>query len=95
MNVVALDQAVGGKGAVARTVGAGVGQEHGESVGEEELGISGHAEAVVAEAVEEKDGVSVGVVGMDGPGAEGDVVGRGDGGVGEVGLGRGRSRAWR
>ncbi|SPE28483.1 hypothetical protein SBA2_40046 [Acidobacteriia bacterium SbA2] len=86
VNVVALEQAVGGERAVARAVGAGVGKKHGESVGEEELSVSGHADAVVAEAVEEEDGVPVGVVGMDGPGAEGDVVGCRDGCVGEVGV---------
>ncbi len=51
-------------------------------MGEKELCVSGHADAVVAEAVEEEDGVAVGVVGVDHPGAEGYVVGSGDGGVG-------------
>jgi len=86
VNVVALEDAESGEGAIADAVGAGVGEEDNESVGEEELGVSGHSEAVVAEAVEEKDGVSVGMVGMDRPGAKGDVVGSGDGGVGEVGV---------
>ena len=65
VDVVALEQAVGGERAVAGAVGAGVGEEDGESVGEEELRVSGHADAVVAEAVEEEDGVAVGVVRMD------------------------------
>jgi hypothetical protein len=45
-----------------------------------------HAETVVAEAVEEEDGVAVGVVGMDEPGAQRCVVEGGDGDVGEVGV---------
>ena len=53
MDVVALQQAVGGERAVARAVGTGVGEKHGESVGEEQLRVSGHADAVVAEAVQE------------------------------------------
>ena len=86
MNVIALEQAVGGERAVADAMGAGVGKEHGESVGEEELRVSSHADAVVAEAVEEEDRVPVGMVWMDGPGAESDGVGGGDGSVGEVGV---------
>ncbi len=86
MNVVALEEAVGGERAAARTVGAGVGKEHGESVGEKELRVSDHADAVVAEAVEKEDGVPVRVMGMDRPGAENNAVGRGDGGIGEVGV---------
>ena len=53
MDVVALEQAVGGERAVARAVGTGVGEKDGESVGEEQLRVSGHADAVVAEAVQE------------------------------------------
>ena len=86
VNVVAFEQAVGGECAATQAVGAGVGEENGESVGEEELSVSGHAEAVVAETVEQKDRVSVGVVGMNDPGAEDGVVGCGDGDVGEIGI---------
>jgi len=86
MNVVALDEAVGGEWAVAQAVGAGVGEKHGESMSDEELGVSGHAEAVIAESVEKEDGVAVGMMGVDQPGAEGCVVGRGDGDFGEVGV---------
>jgi len=38
-------------------------------VDDEELRVSGHADAVVAEAVEEQDGFSVWVMGADRPGA--------------------------
>ena len=53
VNIVAFEEAVGGESAVAHAVSAGVGEKDGESVGEEELGVSEHAETVVAEAVEE------------------------------------------
>jgi len=67
-------------------VGARVGEQDGESVSEEELGVSDHAHAIVAKAMEQEDGVAIGVVRMDDPGAEGDVVGCGDSGVGQVGV---------
>ena len=86
VDVVALEQAVGRELAAAGAVGAGAGEEHGESVGQEELSVSGHADAVVAEAVEEEDGISAGVVWVDGPGAEDDVVWGRDGVVGEIGV---------
>ena len=86
MDIVSLEKTIGGKCASAFTVGAGVGEEHGESVGQEELGVSGHADAVVAEAVEEEDGISAGVVRVDGPGAEDDVVWGRDGVVAEIGV---------
>ncbi len=93
VNVVAFKEAVGGDWAIAGAVGAGVGEENGESVGEEELGVSGHAEAVVAEAVKEEGGVAIGVMGTDDPGTERGVVGSDDGGVGEVGVQRARGVA--
>src|SRR5258706_10558449 len=83
VNVVAFEETVGGERAV---VGAGVGQEYGESVSEQELRVSSHADAVITEAVEQEDGVAVGVMGMDHPGAQDDVVGGGDGGIGEFGV---------
>jgi hypothetical protein len=86
MDVVALEQAVGGNQSSAGTVGAGVGEEDGESADEEQLSESEHADAVVAEAVEQKDCVSVRVMRPNFPGAERDVVGSGDGCVGEVGV---------
>ena len=86
VNVVALEKSLGGERAAAGAVSAGVGEEHGESVGEEELGVSGHADAVVAKAVEENNGVSVWVMGAEGPGAKRDGVGRCDGDVGGIGV---------
>jgi hypothetical protein len=50
------------------------------------LGISGHADAVIAEAVEEQNGVLVRMVRIYGPGAEGDVVRCGDGRIGQFGV---------
>src|SRR5579864_4469172 len=70
MDVVALEETVGGERAAADAVSASVGEEHDEAVGEEELRVSGHAEAIVSEAVEENYGVSVIVARMDFPGAE-------------------------
>ena len=86
MNIVALEQAVGGERSVTKAVGASIGEQHGEAVGEEKASVSGGAEAVVADAVEKKNVVSVGVIGMDSPGAKSCAVGRGDGGVGEFGV---------
>src|SRR5437867_1629891 len=79
VDIVTLEQAEGSQRASADAVGSGVGQKDGESVGDEQLRVSGHADAVVAEAMEEKDGIAVGVMRADAPGAEGNVVGRGDG----------------
>jgi hypothetical protein len=86
MDVIAFKETVGGEWAAAGSVGAGVGEEDGESVGEEELRVSGHADAVVAETVEEEDVVAVGVMGTNAPGAESDIVRRCDRGVGEIGV---------
>lgn len=86
VNVIAFYEAVGGEGAIAGTVGAGVGEKDGEAVGEEELGVAGHADAVVAETVEKKDGVAVLCARADEPGAECLAVRGGEGGVGEGGV---------
>jgi hypothetical protein len=86
VNVVAFEQAVGGERAAARAVGAGVGKQNGESVGEKELCVSGHSDAVVSEAVKEDNGVSIGAGGADRPGAQYRPVGRGDGRVVQVGV---------
>lgn len=53
---------------------------------EEKLCVSGHPDAVVGQAMEEENVVAVRGVWMDHPRAEGDVVGSGDGGVGEFGV---------
>lgn len=86
VNVVALEQAVGGKDAAAGAMSARVGQEHSESVGQKKLSISSHADAIVAQAVQENDGVAVGRAWVDGPGAEDDPVGSSDGDVIEFGV---------
>jgi len=67
VDVVALQKAVSGEWAAAVAMGAGVGKQHGESVGEKELRVSGHADSIVAETVEQENGVAVRVVGMDDP----------------------------
>lgn len=86
VDVVALEEAVGSERAAAGAVGAGVGEQYGESALKEELSVSRHADAVVAETVEEEDGVSVGMMRTDEPGTEGDGVRCGDGDVSEVGV---------
>ena len=88
VNVVALEETVGGERAAAEAVSASVGEEHAEAVGEEELSVSGHADAVVAEAVEENYGVSVFVMRIHFPGAESCAVGSCDGDVVEICFGR-------
>lgn len=65
-------------------MGAGVGEQDRESVSEEQLCVSGHADAVVAQTVEKDYGVAIAVMGMDGPGTESDGVWRGDRNVIEV-----------
>lgn len=85
-NVVALEQTVGGERAAAGALRAGVGDEDAVAVSEQQVRVSGHADAVVAEAVKEDDGISVGVPRMDGPGTEHDRVGRGDGNVLQIGV---------
>jgi hypothetical protein len=100
MDIVTFEKAVGGELAAAGAVSAGVGEKNGESVGEEKLSVSGHAYAVVAEAMEENYGVAVAEVGMNGPGAEGDSVRRGDGNLLEIrvestgNFRHGRLRLW-
>ena len=81
VDVVAFEQAVGGERAAADAMGAGVGKQNGESVGEKELRVSGHADAVVSEAVKEENGVAVRVGGRTSRRA-GWAVGRCDGRVG-------------
>jgi hypothetical protein len=62
-------------------------QEEGrESVIEEELCVTRHADAIVGQAVEENHGVAVAVVRMDRPGAERGTVGCVDGDAFEVGI---------
>lgn len=70
VDVVLFEEAVGCERAAADAVSAGVGEEYGELVGEEELRVSDHADAVVAESVKKKDGVAVRVVRTDEPGLQ-------------------------
>src|ERR1700733_7758938 len=86
VDVVALQKAVGGEWAATGAMGAGVGKQHGESVGKKELRVSGHADSVVAETVEEENGVAVRVVGTDDPCKQDGAVGRCDRGVGRFGI---------
>jgi hypothetical protein len=86
VNVIAFEEAVGGEWASACAVGAGVGEQNRESVSEEELRVSGHADAIVGEAVEEDYGVPVAAVRADFPGTEDDGVRGGDGNVFESGI---------
>ena len=76
MDIVALEQAEGGEWTIADAMGTSVGEKNDEAVGDEELRVSGHTEAVVAEAMEEEDGVPIRMVWVNGPGAKGDVIGR-------------------
>jgi hypothetical protein len=86
MDVVTLKQSVGGERSTAQAVSAGIGKKHSKSVGEEELSISGHADAVIAHTVQEDHIVSDGLMGMDDPGAENGAVGSGDRCVAEFGV---------
>lgn len=86
MDVVTLKQSVGGEWSTAPAVSAGIGKKHSESVTEEELSVFGHANAVVAQPVQENHIVSDGWMGMDDPGAENCAVGSGDRCVAEFGV---------
>lgn len=81
VDVVLFEEAVGSERAAADAVSAGVGEEDGELVGEEELRVSHHADAVVAESVKKQDGVAVRVVRADEPGFQRCSVWRSDGHV--------------
>ena len=50
------------------------------------MSVSEHADAVVAEAMEEEDCAAVRVMGVDAPGVEVDLIGSRDGCVTEVGV---------
>ena len=76
-----FEEAVGCERAAADAVSACVGEKDGELVREEELGVSDHAEAIVGEAVENKDGIAVRVARTDEPGLQRCSVWRRDGRV--------------
>ena len=65
-------------------MGARVGEQDNESVREEELGVSGHADAIVALAMEEHYGIAVAAVRMERPGTERDGVRSDDGNILEI-----------
>ncbi len=67
-------------------MGAGVGQQHGETVRQEKLRRARHAEAIIAEAMKENDGVGIIAMRANLPSAEDGCVGGGDGNVAEVGI---------
>jgi hypothetical protein len=74
MDIVAFEKAIGGKFSATGTVGASVGEQDAEAAGQKQLGISCHAAAVVANAMEQDHGISVALARMKGPGAKGDGV---------------------
>src|SRR5579862_6183825 len=82
MNIEAFQQSVGSEFAAADAMSASVGKEHGEPVGQQELSVSRHADAVVTEAVEEEDSITVFLSRMDFPCAKCCAIGDGDGDVG-------------
>ena len=86
VNVVAFQKAVGGELTSTCAVGARIGEQDRESVSEEELGVSSHADAIVAETVEQHYGIAVAAMRMDGPGTERGGVRSGDGNIFEIGL---------
>src|SRR5579862_9558777 len=49
MNVITLDESVGREFSTARAMRTGVGQQYGESVGQKEIRISDHAQAIVGQ----------------------------------------------
>jgi hypothetical protein len=86
VNVVAFQKAVGGELTSTCAVGARIGEQDRESVSEEELGVSGHADTIVAESVEQHHGIAVAAMRMNGPGTERSGVRSGDGNTFEVRL---------
>lgn len=78
-DVIALEQTVGGDGAAARAVSAGVREKNGEVVSKQELRIAEHAGAVVAKTVQGDHGDVVWFGRCEEPSAELDVVARSDG----------------
>ena len=57
-------------------------------MGEKEMRVSAHANAVVTEAVEKEDCISVSLAGMNFPSAKDDLIWRSDGNVVEFGVER-------
>ncbi len=88
MNIVAFEEAVCGKGTATPAMRAGVWEENGEAVSEQESSVAGHANAVVGEAMEEEHGVAIALAGLDDPGAEDNAILRCDGNVFHLGANR-------
>ena len=86
MDVIAFDKAIGCEVAAAGAVSACIRNKYGEATGEEELGVSCHADAIVAKTVEKNYCVTVTVMRVDGPGAEGDGVWCGNGIILKIGI---------
>src|SRR5579863_8805367 len=62
-------------------MGTGIGEEHRESVREQKLRVSRHAEAVVADSVKKQDGIAIGLRRPNEPTAQNRRVGSCDGDV--------------
>lgn len=86
VNVIAFEKAVGGELPSACSVGARVGHEYSESMGQEKLRVSGHANAVVAKTMEQKNCIAVGVMRLNQPGTEGDTIARGERSIAQLGV---------
>jgi hypothetical protein len=68
--VVAFEPAVGGDGAAAGAVGAGIHHDEAVAGAEQELRVADDADAVVGDAVEEEDPIAVGILRADFPATE-------------------------
>ena len=84
MDIVAFEDTVGREFSFAHAMSARVGEEQGESTSEQELRVSSHAKAVVAEAMKQNGRVSVGAMWTNNPGTENCSIGSCDGDVGQV-----------
>src|SRR5580765_4236730 len=73
-SVVAFEPAVGGDGAFAGAVGAGVHHDHAVTGAEEKFGLADNADAIIGDAVKEQDPASVGMLRTDDPAPKEDAV---------------------
>jgi hypothetical protein len=69
MNVITLDESVGREFSTARAMRTGVGQQYGESVGQKEIRISDHAQAIVGQTMQQDRCVSVRTLWPENPAA--------------------------
>ncbi len=86
MNIVPLEQSICREFASAHAVSPGVRHEDGESVRNQQLRISSHADAVVAKPVKQNDGISVAVQWTNSPRAKYDTVRRCGGHLLKIGV---------